>query len=64
MNQLHINRLYNYFIQFSTVVLQRGRNKVVQYFVKPFIVISFLAHPVTMRFGDDFRFRTTTELSF
>ena len=47
-----------------TVVSQRSRqNKVAQQFVKPLIVILFVTHPVTRSFGDDIRFRTTTELS-
>ena len=31
--------------------------------VKPLIVISFRTHPVTVRFEDDFRFGTTTDLA-
>ena len=49
--------IYFYFIKFSTVVSQGG--EIVQQFVKPFMVMSFLTHPVTMRFEDNFRFRTT-----
>ena len=32
-------------------------------FVKPIILILFRTHPVTVRFEDEFRFGTTTELS-
>ena len=50
----------SYFLKFFTVVSQ---NEVVQWFVKPIIIILFWTHPVTVRFEDDFRFGTTTELS-
>ena len=48
-------------MNFSTVVLQGGKTKVVQYFVKPFIFISFGTQPITMRSEDYFRFGTTTD---
>ena len=51
------------FHQISDCSIARKQNKVVQWFVKPLIVISFWIHPVTVRFDDDFRFGTTTELS-
>ena len=34
-----------------------------KWLVKPSIVIAFRTHPVNVRFVDDFRFGTTTELS-
>ena len=43
--------------------IARKQNKGVQWFIKPLIVTLFRTHPVTMRFEDDFRFGTTTELS-
>ena len=44
-------------------IITRQQNEVVHGFVKPLIVISFQTRPVTVRFEDDFRFGTTTELS-
>ena len=52
-----------YFIQIFDCSIARKQNKVVQWVVTPFVVISFRTHPVTVRFEDDFRFGTTTELS-
>ena len=41
----------------------RKQNKVVHWFVKSLIIITFRTPPVIVRFEDDFRFGTTTELS-
>ena len=61
MNRLNIKSI----IKLSNIdyTIARKQNKVVQWFVKPLIVIYIRTHPVTMRFEDDFRFGTTTELS-
>ena len=50
------------FHQISTVVSQGGREiKLFNSLEKHIIVISFPTYSVTMRFDDDFRFRTTTD---
>ena len=51
------------FYQMFDCSIARKQDKVVQWFVKPLIVIQFQTHPVTVRFEDDFRFGTTTDLS-
>ena len=43
--------------------MNRKQNKLVQWFGKPLIVTSSRTYPVTVRFKDDFRFGTTTDLS-
>ena len=52
--------LFHQIFDYSIAMKQ---NKVVQWFVKPLIVISFQTHPVTVRFENAFRFGTTTDLS-
>ena len=47
---LYINRLYSYFIKFSTLVWQGGKIKLFNSSEKPFIVISFRTQPVPMKF--------------
>ena len=47
------------FHQISDCSIATKQNKVVQWFVKPLIVILFRTHPVTVRFNYDFRFGTT-----
>ena len=69
LSEIHILSIFKLeWIDYSIIKLYKifdcsiARRQVVQQFVNPLIVIAFRTHSVALRFEDNFRFVTTTEL--